>query len=868
MAYFSISRKHGATNWSNVGIWTTTPYIANIACLAVVLLAAIVFHLVYYKQYKNFKKRTFLTAGLAAMAATFVTNGFFAPDYTVKNLWLGLSFAALYYGFYLLIFHTTQWKKGYSMRYLAFGLFMMGVVIAAELGVLYLTLPELRATGEKDLVKLGWGISNSIAFIFLLTIPFGFYLTYQEKHSLPYFLGTTAMLIAVIFTYARATLIVAVPLYVAGSIFACLFARRRLGLWIAVGLIFAAGVAVVALRYERLLQLLNFYIQTGLNDRGRFELWIISLKAFLTSPLFGVGLYYHYGVDLASFFWAHNTVLQFLATGGLLGLVAYLFHRAQTVYMFVKKPTVARLFAGLAVLCLIANSMLDVAMSCQNIILYYGIILAFAEKDYLFSTGVIDENGQPIVVETAVPPRDASQKARVLFPLVEAGVNYSVPLKRVAEAFKTKYGDRVDITVLPFFGGDAPAPLHEFEQEIARTADLQRKMPGYRNMTALASKLFKTNLLQATVQSTVPGSYPLALERMAKLDPDMVFSTHWSTAYYAARCGVPCNVQYCADLYLDALWNTGADLLTPSQTVVAAAGEHTATKVPLILDAPLPTAAAPASELPTVRVDGACGHKAYQVVAALLQADRPLRIVVASAKDGLRAKLEKLGAPESVRHRGIEPHKPHTADFTASCALTSSDVDPATTDSVRAQSTANCAACGASSFGESNPSGRETKPRKSVAGSTHDEAWPVSRSDLPPKPYGFVSSMPRLEILSEWDDGAKYMPSVDLTIGAADSLALVYGVPAILLCCKSPAEQAFARYCVDELKCAKQETDPQKAAELALQLLRTDTCAHMQAQARSVAAARGAETIADILFEQLTARFTTAPDGAVTRAYK
>ena len=128
--------------------------------------------------------------------------------------------------------------------------------------------------------------------------------------------------------------------------------------------------------------------------------------------------------------------------------------------------------------------------------------------------------------------------------------------------------------------------------------------------------------------------------------------------------------------------------------------------------------------------------------------------------------------------------------------------------------------------------------------------------------------MPKLEILSEWDDGAKYMPSVELTIGAADSLALVYGVPAILLCCKSPAEQAFARYCVDELKCAKQETDPQKAAELALQLLRTDTCAHMQAQARSVAAARGAETIADILFEQLTARFATAPDGAVTRAYK
>ena len=100
-----------------------------------------------------------------------------------------------------------------------------------------------------------------------------------------------------------------------------------------------------------------------------------------------------------------------------------------------------------------------------------------------------------------------------------------------------------------------------------------------------------------------------------------------------------------------------------------------------------------------------------------------------------------------VSRAGIEPHKPYTADFTTSCALTSSDVDPATTDSVRVQSAANYAAEGASSFGESNPRGRRDNPRKYIAETTHDEGWCVSRADLPPKPYGFDSRSASLTTL-------------------------------------------------------------------------------------------------------------------------
>lgn len=571
MIYYAISRKHGCDGWQDIGVWTTAPYIANIACFGAIFVAALVFHIVYYKQYTNFKRRTFLTAGLAALATSFITNGWFAPEFEWRDLWYGLSYAALYYGVYVLFFHTVQWKKRDSLRYLAFNFFIMGLLVAAELGILYILVPELHGGGDvKGYVRLGWGISNSIAFTFMLSMPFGFYLSYKEKHPLPYFLGTAAMLIAVIFTYARAALIIAVPLFVAGTIFLCLFAKRRLGVWIVTG-IAVVGAIIIAVNYRGwLLEKLNFYITAGFKDHGRFTLWKECLEAFLVTPVFGEGLYWKYGeVSWGSFFWAHNTPLQMLATCGLFGLLAYLFHRVQTVIMFVRKPTCERLFAGLAVLCLVVNSLLDVAMSCQNIILYYGILLAFAEKDYMCSTGVLDENGRPIDIRARIrmpePDRAAAVKARVLFPFVDAGSAYTQAIEKVADAFRAKYGEQTDVTVVPFFDApDAPSSLKDFEQALRRTAHLQNKK-GYRNVSVWAAKVFRRRLLQTAMQSYVPTAYGDALQRMADFDADLVFSTHWATAYYAAQLNKAINIEYCADGKCDTLWHTGADtLLVPS----------------------------------------------------------------------------------------------------------------------------------------------------------------------------------------------------------------------------------------------------------------------------------------------------------------
>lgn len=397
LGYFLVSCKHGATSWYDVGVWQTKPYIVNLSVIGVLFVAALVFHLIYYKQYKNFKRRTFLTFGLAALAVAYVVNGFFSNEYTIKNMFYGLTFAALYYLFYLFVFHTVKWKKGGSMRYLAQCMFIMGLLISVELAFLYIRNSELHGVlSYKESILLGWGNSNSIAFTTLLALPFAFWLAYKEKYGWAYFLGATVMLVAILFTYARGSLVVALPMYVVGTVFLCVKARKKMGIWIVTGILVIMGIILAIWCREWLRERLNIYIINGTNDRGRFRLWEMSWEAFTSSPVFGSGLYYKFGFEPSNYFWAHNTVLQLLATCGIFGIGAYLFHRIQTIIMFVKKPTMARLFIGLAILGILLSGMVDVVMISQNIILYYGILLACAEKDYMCSVGAIDEEGEPI----------------------------------------------------------------------------------------------------------------------------------------------------------------------------------------------------------------------------------------------------------------------------------------------------------------------------------------------------------------------------------------------------------------------------------------------------------------------------------------
>lgn len=864
---FGLSRKNGATSAASTGMLLKPYFIINGVIIVCLVIAALVFHLVYYKQYKNFKKRTFLASGLIALALGFVTNGFFSGNYNILDLPLGLMFGALYYVIYLFFFHTIKWKKGFSMRYLAFIFFAMGVLIAAEIGVLYITSPELRATGNKDLVWLGWGLSNAIAFIFMLTMPFGFYLTHTEKVSLPYYAGTCAMLIASIATFSRGANVIALPLFVAGSIFVCLFARSKKQLWAAAGVLLVAAVFIVLRYREWLLEKLNFYIEVGFSDRGRFDLWQFGIESFLQAPIFGQGLMFRFADYFKTFFWAHNTPLQFLTTGGLVGLGTYLFHRVQTGIVFLKKPTTDRLFAGLAVLCLLVNSLLDVAMSCQHIIIFYAVILAFSEKDLLFKTGKIDENGDDVEDNAAIkeaaaeeksdarteaakqaeqseeaerPEQEKEQKVaaakteerkeeksenapdagsldnaaaaaksgerraaersakkvRVLFPAVEAGLGHMVPMNSVAEIFEKKYGSVTDVVRLDFFREDASEPMRKLERLFVETVDKQNRIRGYGKLSFVLMDLFSRDSLKAIMQWFVRDSYADGLQRMTALDADLVFSTHWATAYYAARIEKkPINIQYCPDARMDVVWDTGADCtLVPALAAIERARQKkrfdavNIQKTQFIIrneafeidrDKAVLRRQLGLKDCPTITLaDGGYGAgKLGKTVKRLLKSERALNVVAICGKNvKLHEQLKAVNVPENIN---------------------------------------------------------------------------------------FVN-------LAFTNDMLKYIAVADVFMGKSGASSMAeprfFGVPIVVTMFATPIERDNARYYIEEVGCAVKELNVKKAVAKAFELLDDkESYEKLRSAALKESEHSGAEKVADYLFSLLCEKFVIDENGNIIR---
>lgn len=157
-------------------------------------------------------------------------------------------------------------------------------------------------------------------------------------------------------------------------------------------------------------------------------------------------------------------------------------------------------------------------------------------------------------------------------------MGHIVPMESVRKVFEEKYGDRVEVVGTSFYKDAKSEAMHKLERLFVSTVNTQNRVRGYGKLSCLVMSIFGHISLKAIMESFVRESYPDGLKRMTELDADLVFSTHWATAYYAARIDKkPISVQYCPDTRIDVLWDTGADLtFCPSKAAIERARSKTA----------------------------------------------------------------------------------------------------------------------------------------------------------------------------------------------------------------------------------------------------------------------------------------------------
>ncbi len=360
----------------------------------IIAYLAIFFTLLILRILLNLKNGNFFTQkrklfwGFVWLGAAFLLGGIGQKEYTVLNLRYGaLLFVSLFVLYYCLI-ALVDWKS-VPRDYFAWTGMFLGLLVFLEIINIFLLGGVISLTGEinRTAIYTGWGINNNMACVLLFCIPCAFYMAATKRLPARFVAVGTLIYLGVVFSSSRNGIVMGTLIYIASAIASLWNHKNRKANIIAYSVIISIFCVFMFFATELMMNLFEAVLKLGFDDNGRFKIYLDGLKQFTAAPLLGKGFYactaYRYGTTSMTFIpprW-HNTLVQMLASCGTVGVLAYVFHRFQTLKMFLKKPTLNKTFIGLCVLSLLMTSVLDCHFFNIGPGLLYSIFLAFAEKD-------------------------------------------------------------------------------------------------------------------------------------------------------------------------------------------------------------------------------------------------------------------------------------------------------------------------------------------------------------------------------------------------------------------------------------------------------------------------------------------------------
>lgn len=346
--------------------------------------------------FKNiFKQKRKLSVSIIVLGITYLVSGIFSKGYfsfAVKNYVIaGLQFAVMFVPYFILSF-TVKWDS-VAKDYLAFVGVMLGITVCAELINVYIAhdIASKNILTWKHYIYTGWGNCNNVGAFISMMIPFAFYYVCKSKISVAWLLVADFMFLMAIFTLSRTSIIAGIGVMLVGSLIAIIVGNKTTKLMTVFNLLFAL-LLTWAFGWSQFKTLYVTFEGVFKSD-PRVELYKIGFKTFLDFPVFGNGFFslsmnppdvsfeWSSESSFTSFFPArwHNTVIQLIATGGIVSLIAYLFHRLKTITLLFKKPSLETMFTFFSIAVLLAMSMLDCHLFNLGPVLFYSVALAFVE---------------------------------------------------------------------------------------------------------------------------------------------------------------------------------------------------------------------------------------------------------------------------------------------------------------------------------------------------------------------------------------------------------------------------------------------------------------------------------------------------------
>ena len=328
------------------------------------------------------------------MGLAFILAGLFSIYYEAKHiLYPVVVFLSLSFCYFILLF-VIDWKKT-EKSYFAWVMTFYGLVISCEVIYIVISIKMGNTIFISNLGQIftGWGMRNNIAGQISLCVAAPIYLAIKSKKPLIYLWMPLFMIVSCFLVNSRGGALTSCLIFVIAIIiyFVKVDKIARIKGIAMLGAVTLAGIVLFVVKFNAVKELLSrFFASIGESDmyvitQGRNETWMHGMSDFFENTLFGVGFYqckdyifYNFTTGFVPARY-HNIYIQFLASTGLFGIAAYFYHRAQTLFITFKKPSLEKTFIYFTVLALVISSLTDNHFFNIGPGLNYCMALAFIE---------------------------------------------------------------------------------------------------------------------------------------------------------------------------------------------------------------------------------------------------------------------------------------------------------------------------------------------------------------------------------------------------------------------------------------------------------------------------------------------------------
>ncbi len=325
-----------------------------------------------------------LFLSLCVWCVALCLNGAFNPTYTWQNLLYAVTFPLMLLILFSLFALYVRFDAS-AFDYFMYCLFIACSVICLELIARYLSGAVIEnGVLVKENVVIGWAVWTTIGGMIAFLMPASFYFAATHRHGWIFYVIGLIQFFCTVLSQSRGSMLFGAVTLLLSLAVLCFFGRnKRINRYLTIGLIVIGILGVIILR-EKLMGLLQSFLDQGFSDNGRYELWNTGIQKFLSNPVFGAGFYDNaivssWDIQIYPFFY-HNTLIQLLASTGAVGILAYLWHRFCTVRAVVRKPNLYKTYLGICVLSCLMFCMLDVLMFITYPLIFYTLMLLFIEK--------------------------------------------------------------------------------------------------------------------------------------------------------------------------------------------------------------------------------------------------------------------------------------------------------------------------------------------------------------------------------------------------------------------------------------------------------------------------------------------------------